>query len=417
MSKTIFDNHEFEPYQRRWNERVKRLELMKSYYTGDIYKGFRDIPLIGPRLYKGVKPLYLPLSRAVDVDAGIIPGGWELDPDMPNLEALQQAQDTLFDWSDWDVDGVLFVHYGAQYGVTGLKVSDLRDAGIVVMKPIDPIKFMLIHENIYNTQASMAMIIEKQTDENGKDFEYAEIITPDTVRTFKDGQEWGFDGRDAEYANEQGVVPIVEGMHINTGETMGSPTFEKAIPMLDEVNQIASYLGDIIKKNAEPQWAVMGAESTDLFHAGDVVWFVPQGGSVQALVPQVDITGILEFVKEIRDQVFGSLPEMAFDELKGKDQIATATLELQLMELVLKVKRTRPNYDHTLTDAMRIAGMAAQSMGIGEVGILADEGLRMDQNRPILPLDPETEMKLEMQRIELDQMRAATEGAEGALNG
>lgn len=180
--------------------------------------------------------------------------------------------------------------------------------------------------------------------------------------------------------------------------------------MLDEVNQLASYLGDIIAKHAEPQWAVIGAEPSDLVRSGDNVWFIPGGGDAKALVAPVDVAGVLQFIQEIAKNVQDSLPELSFDELRQKTEIATATLELQLMELVLKVKRTRPNYDDGLTRAMRMAGLAAATMGVNELRPLNDTSLEINTDRPVLPMDPKTALEIETLELALSRERGMGEG-------
>lgn len=403
--KSIFETSEFEPFQARWNARLTELHRRRNYYDGTVYQKMRgQLGWLWPRLYQGIKPLYLPLARAVDVDAGIVPGGWAL-PDETS-PAAQLALEQLFDWSDWETDGVLYVHYGSQYGVSGLKVSDLRQLRQVQIKPIKPTCFMLIEAGDYDNRPKMGIYLETRVNRSGEEYEYAEVVTAEDVRTFKDGQPTGYGEREAEYRNELAFVPFVEVEHIRTGEPLGENTYQKAIPMLDEVNQLASYLTDIIAKHSEPQWAVAGAEASDLVKSGDNIWFLPQGATANPLLANVDIPGILLFIQEIRDQVHGSLPELAFDELRKKDQIATATLELQLMELVLKIKRCRPNYDHGLADALRMAGLAGASMNVRELTPLIDDGLGFDPERPVLPLDPQTAIQLRMQELSLEQMEA-----------
>lgn len=406
--KSIFDLPEFQPYEKRWRARQEELLRRKSYYDGSIYKKMRQrLGWLGPRLYKGIKPLYLPLSRAVDVDAGIIPGGWDFPEDAPRTQVWQEARETIFNWSKWQTEGVLYIHYGAQYGVSGLKIADLREQGKVVVDPAKPTCFMLTHAHQYDDEPAMSIWVEEREDNAGETFEYAEVIDPLAIRTFRNGEPTGFDGREPEYRNELGFVPFVEIEHLKTGEMYGEATYQKAIPLLDEVNELASYLADIIRKHAEPQWAVFGAEPSDLVKSGDNVWFFHSTDSkATPLLAQIDVPGVLDFVREIRDQVHGSLPELAFDELRKKEQIATATLELQLMELVIKVKRTRPNYDDGLVQALRLAGRAGASMSLSEIAVLDDEDLTFDEERPVLPLDPETEMRLEMQALALERERA-----------
>jgi hypothetical protein len=401
---SIWELEPFKPYAERWRQRQKSLAERKSYYNGEIYRGIREgLGWLAPRLYRGIKPLYLPLSRAVDVDAGIVPAGWALPEGAP--QAWREAMAQVLRWSRWVTDGVLYVHYGAMYGVSGLKVVDVREARRVVIAPLDPMRFMLIESSEYDSTPCLAFYVEERQDAQGR-FEYGEVIGPSVVLTFRGGQPYGFGGRDPDYTNELGFVPFLEVQHINTGEELGEATFTKAIPLLNEVNELASYLADIIKKHAEPQWAVIGAEASDLVKSGDNVWFVPGSGDVKPVVAGIDVEGVLEFVREIRDQVKGALPEMAFDELRNKENIAPATLELQLMELVVKIQRVRPNYDTGLVTALRLAGRAAVGMGLADVAVLDNEALALDGERPVLPLDPLTQMQLESMGLALERQRA-----------
>lgn len=407
-SGSIFDQDEFKPYAKLWRARSQALARRAGYATGDVYKQVRgQLGWLWPRLYSGIKPLYLPLMRAVHIDAGIIPGDWAFPNEAP--PAWDEARDLLWAWSEWATRGVLYVHYSAMYGVTGIKIADIRDERRVVMDPIDPATFMLIYGRQYDQTPEMALVIEAREDRTGE-FEYAEAITRDSIRTYRDGVPFGFDGRDPEYMNELGFVPFVEARHIETGAALGDCTYADAIPMLNEVNELASYLADVIKKHAEPQWVVAGAEASELVKSGDNVWFLPQGASVQPVVAGIDIAGVLAFVQEIAQNVKDALPETAFDELRRKDQIATATLELQLMDLVLKVKRIRPNLDAGMVTALRMAAEAAATMGIGDLADLLDDDLTLDDQRPVLPMDPETAMRLELQEIELEREKQLERG-------
>lgn len=416
--KSIFELDEFKAYRAQWRTRSNELMRRRGYYDGSVYGELRkQLGWLAPRLYKGIKPLYLPLSRAVDVDAGIVPGDWAWpDPDSAEditeaqIDAWALARRQVFDWSSWQIDGVLFVHYGAVNGVSVLRVADVREMAQVQIAPMDPATVMLVPSSQYDSTPSLAFYVEERTDADGKPYEYAEVITPQDVRIFVDAMPAAIDGRDAEYRNELGFVPFVECQHVNDGSSFGASTYQRAIPLLDEVNELASYLADIVKKHAEPQWAVFGAQPSELEHSGDNVWFIPGQGDAKILVPNIDVDGVLEFIREIRDQVFGAMPELAFDELRSKDQIATATLELQLMELVLKIKRVRPNYDQALIDALRMAGRAAASMGIADVAALFDENLAFDENRAVLPADPMDAINLEMAEIELEAQRNMVSG-------
>lgn len=413
QTKSIYDLEEFKPHKDRWDTRQTELSRRKSYYTGAVYQAVRRslanvVGHYAHRLYKGIKPLYLPLARAVDVDAGIIPGGWPLLDQENENSPLVQAKEIVFGWSRWRTEGVLYVHYGAQMGISGLKVSDLRQENDrrVIIQPVDPLRFMLVGSSAFDDTPAMSIFVEERQDVSGEEIEYAEVTTPESIRIFVNGELSEFDGYGPEEVNDLGFVPYVEVQHMRTGAPLGECTFQKSIEMLDETNQLASYLADMVKKHSEPQWLMSGAEPSDLEKSGDNVWFVPAGGGAEALVAQIDVTGVLEFIRELAKNVKDSLPELSFDELREKSQIATATLELQLMELVLKIKRSRPNYDEGLERALRLAGRAAATMNIGEVSVLDTPELEIDPDRPVLPLDPMTEIDLEMQTLALERERA-----------
>lgn len=420
---TLWDNPEFKPYASQWHHRHKELDRREGYYDGSVYKGikkaFGDLGVLTPRLYKGIKTLYLHLFRAVDVDAGLIPGGWTWEEGAP--PAWESARKQVFDWSKWRTQGVLYVHYGAQFGLSGIKVADVRDMSQIQLVPCSPEYFMLVPTSSYDPTPSMAFWLEHR-EIDGEKAEYAEVITSDMVRIFVNGKPAPMDGLEAEYPNDLGFVPYVEIKHKETGDELGEATYQMAIPLLDEVNELASYLADIIKKHAEPQWAISGAEASEMVKSGDNVWFLPAGAKAEPLVANVDIGGVGEFLDRIDANVKSSLPELAFDELKSKTQIATATLEIQLMELTIKIKRCRPNYDQGLIDALRMAGRAAATMGLGDIVALDDEALTFDEKRPVLPVNELDKIALENAKMGLEANRRMASGdgmtqAQGGFNG
>jgi hypothetical protein len=109
---SIFDTEEFKPLGARWQIRQQVFATRRSLYDGSYYAKsniFKSLGWLRPRLYQGVKPFYLPLSRAVDVDTGIVPAGWAFAEDAP--ESWSEARDLLWSWSKWSTYGLLYVHY------------------------------------------------------------------------------------------------------------------------------------------------------------------------------------------------------------------------------------------------------------------------------------------------------------------
>ena len=137
--RTIFNIDEFKPYKKAWDERQKELLRRRSYYDGSIYEKINDqLGWLKFRIGKEVKPLFLGLAQAVDVDAGIVPGGWVIgseDLSESKIKNMEEAKKLLFVMSKWKTDVVLYVHYVAQYGIVGLKVSYNEAGKKVKVKP------------------------------------------------------------------------------------------------------------------------------------------------------------------------------------------------------------------------------------------------------------------------------------------
>lgn len=397
---SVFDLPEYEAYKAAYTKRVTNNYLNTSYYDGSVYKskqwmGFNSL---FPRLYKNIKPLYLPLARAVNTDVGLIPGGWKLHEDS---EPYQDAVNQIFRWSSWQTDGVLYIHNGAVDGVSGIKILMNEQRRTVSMMPITIAEFIKPSEDL-------AIEVDYLLDNNGDRFEYAVVYTPSEIATFKDGNLFDFDGdRTQIRPNPLGFVPFLEIPHIREKRTGGSSTFDKVMPMLNEVNNLASHLATMIERHGEPQWAGIGIEdASDMQKSGESMWFVENDKArIEPIVAKMDVPGALSFIQSIETQVKEGLPELAFDELR-KGQIATETVKLQLAELEIKINRIRPNYDNGLLKALRMCGLGLILMGQTEIGnqLIADD-LMIDDKRDILPRSEKESMELEIMSLQLEAMK------------
>ncbi len=403
---TIFNNPEFKKYQSKWHNRLAVLNLRHQYFTGEIYSqtnSWGSIQSKYPRLYKDIKPLYLMLFRAVDTDTGLVPGDWQLTEDS---KPYQDSFDSLLNISQWDTDGVLLIHYGAVFGLSGIKVWVNEVSRLSGIAPVSPLSFMVADD--------LGFEISKVTNSDGKRQEKAIVYSNDSIRSFLDGVPFEFDGIPSEYPNPLPIQPFIEIQHIREGTELGTPTFDKVTPMLDSVNNMGANLLKIIERHGEPQWVSMGIQPSDMQKSGQNMWFVqerPDEASIQSLVAPVDIPGMLSFVESVKEEVKAGLPELAFDEIK-QGQIATATVELQLAELITKIKRIRPNYDNGLLQAIRLSAIGMQIIGGDRVisNDLLSPDFAFDKKRDILPKSEKEVLELGILRNTLDSMEAPQEG-------
>jgi len=351
-------------------------------------------------LYKNIRPIYLPLARSVDTDAGLIPGKWKLDEDS---EPYQDSVNQVFRWSRWQTSGVLTVHYGAINGISVIRTNFNELSRTVSIEPLRPDCAMVADENT-------AIEIHNRKDDQGEEFELAIVYTLSEIFTFKNAELTNIDGVPGQRPNPLRVLPILEAPHINEGSDTGTSTFDKVTPILNELNTLASYLVTTIRKHHEPQWAGFGMTASDMQKSGDSMWFIHDTDArIEALVAQMDIPSIVEFIKEIEANVKDGLPELAFDEIR-KGQIATETVELQLLELITKIDRMRPNYDDLLRRGLRVCGLGLALLGQSSMAsdLLSDD-LMFDSSRDVLPQDEEKAIRVEMLRNQLEGMQV-TEG-------
>lgn len=406
--KSLFDHDEFKPYQARYTARRERALRRRKYYDGTIYDD-GDFKL-AHKLYAQTKSLFALLARAVDLDVAFVPGmmdPWALADGTP--QAIITAQKLLYEWSNWDTEGEEWLEDGATTGEAVLKIVPDVDARMVKLERLRP-EIALYTPTHWRTElgqaVEMLLIVDPESQaDDGTLYEYGEVITPDEVRTYRNGTPWGYNGNPDRYPNPLGIVPVVWAKN----DSEARPTFAKAQPTLNSVNEMASYLADIIGRHAEPQWAAKGVEEGELVKSGDNVWFLPAGAEVSAILATIDIEGTLAFINEVKAETKANLPELAFDDLRSKDQIATETLKVQLIELIAKIWKMRRRYDAALVDAHLMAATAAGASGIGGLEALLQPH-SFDYTRDVLPVSRLEQIRLEEAELALELQRQSTGG-------
>lgn len=404
--KSIFDVEEFKPFKDAFYSRRTRFQRYWNYYKAKFTSPF-DVfqsdtgKYIGARVSDSIKPLFTPLARAVELDVALIPGDWKLAD-----ETYQEPVGVVLNWSQWDVEGDIFVRYVTAMGECGLRVVDDRARKLTIIQPARPDNYLVIPRSPWDATPSMVITVWTKGEA-----EMAEVLTAQQVRTFKNGQPYAMDGaggRSEAYPNELGFVPFVV-CKLDAGDGVGEPTFDNTLVALDQVNRQATYMSTIISRHAEPQWAVMGAEAGDLEKDGEAVWFFPEGSDVKAILAAVDFAGLLAFIQEIKAEMKDSLPELALSKLVGVERVASATIELQMAEAVFKIRRLRKPCDRALAEALKLAGQAGQSMGLADVSPLADGLVKFDKDRPVITVDALTRLQIEQAQFGNQVSRMALE--------
>ena len=417
---SIFDVEEYKALGEVYAARKLRFVRNWNRYKATSYKpgsGFQTEigTYVAKRIADSVRPVFTPLARAVNLDVSLIPAEWPMAE-----EKHQAAWEQVARTSRWDVEGDLFTRFVTSMGEAGLLIVDDRQNGRVMLQALRQDSYVTQSISRFNSTPALAIIISSGKDNDGKEQEHATVIDAKTVKTFINGQPAALYGGEVSYPNLLGYVPLVECKN-DPGDGWGEPTFDDAVASLDQVNLQATYLGNIIQKHAEPQWAAFGAEKGDLEKSGDNVWFFPEGSDVKAILAAVDFPGVLSFIQEMKVEVKESLPELALSKLVGLNRVATDTIEIQMIEAVSKIRRLRKPIDLALADALRLAGAAAGTMkGQDELLVLNDPTLAVDSDRPVIVMDATTALSLEQAKqsnelsaIALEREKMIASGGEG----
>lgn len=381
----------------------------RRYYDGTIYSdsAFR----LAHKLYSQTKALVSFLARAVDLDVALVPGvmgPWELAEG-----ATQQtidAQQQLYRWSSWATEGDDWLEDGATLGEAMLKIVPMPEQRMVKMQRLKPEISLLIdnHVDPQTGERNQLLIIcdRGATDGSNETYEYGEVITPAEIRTYRDGEPFGYNGNPDRYPNQLGFVPA-----ICTGcDTDKRPTFSKVLPQLDSVNELASYVADIIGRHIEPQMAAFGVDPNALTKSHEKVWFFPPADArLEPIIAEIDIDGSLAFIESIKGETKANLPELAFDELRAKDQIATETLQVQLIELDAKIWRMRRRFDAALISAHIMAAVALGVYRIADLSALLAPH-ELDYQRPVRPISRLEQIREEEAELALEAQRSVFEG-------
>lgn len=403
--KSVFNLPEFKPYRARFMHRLNRFSQLRRYVDGSIYQdsNFR----LAHQLYAETKALFSFLARAVDLDIALVPGvmgPWELKEGTAQATIAAQAQ--LYEWSNWPITSDEWLEDGTTLGEAMLKIVPVPS--MVCLQRLRP-ELCLLVEHFDPTEqeaVDLALIVDRSCLDNaGEQYEYAEAITPREIRTYRNGDPFGYNGNPDRYPNPLGFVPIVE----TDNDSEDRPTFSKVLPQITSLNEFASYLGEVIGRAIDAQWAISGAEQSDLTKSGGNVWFLPSDAKLQAVIAQIDIPGALAFIQEIKAETKANLPELAFDDLRAKAQIATETLEVQLVELDAKIWKMRRRYDHGLIRAHQMAALAANLTSVdGLQPLLLPHA--MDFKRPVRPISEMEQIALENARMGRDMQKAMLSG-------
>ena len=399
------------------------LSLRETDYTRNLryrrnWRYYQNVPYRDPRpgLYAKMRAIFNQVTKIVDTDARFTMG------ERLQVQAeseVEGAINQLWESSDFQQEKYLLARYGACCGDAFVKIVDNRpwelnpdpDPDVPVRLNILPPDAVAPRYDPHDRKRMLACKIEYV---HGRDV-HKEVITPEEVLLY--------DERDPErvaarYPNPLGFIPIVHIRNLDIGEEFGLCSFHNLLPTVDALNEIASFMFEIVKLYADPVIVGRGMERGSLRkqtvdadgRAVATVWWVPTPeGSFELLEWRGNLPDVLAFLDRIQASIERNTPELTLSGLRDRQDMSGYSISLHLIELVRKIGEMRGNYFTALERANRMALRILAMQGKGE---FADVSHRIVAD-PVLPVDDERQLRiLQMENQVLRIKSRATVAAE-----
>lgn len=380
----------------------------QQYGSGAMTRRAKERQRLGPRrasadvgnLYRFVSTVFSPVTRAVDADANGIfrnPVHVHVDDD-PETDRLLHR---ILAASRFDTTRYKLARYGAMFGDVYLRVDPAAREGVPKLIVYPPTQVRVI-PNPHDADETLAAVIsypfEDLSGSGSSVHVRTDILMQDATRTYLDGEPFGFDGAPSAFDNPLGVVPVLHVRNLDLGYDWGLPTFHNVLPTLDAINEIGSFLSNVVRTQADPIMVVYGAQEGDLTKGArtsptdTIIYYIPGAGKdarVEMIEWRGNLPDVTSFIQTIKDDVTDALPELHVSKMQQQGAYSGFALTSMLFAFVEKIVTMRQTYTSAVREACTLA-IAAERLTRGDTARLElfDPGFEIAvQLPPVLPVD------------------------------
>lgn len=375
------------------NARLSQYQLCWDAYHAALYdKRTGYLPYLSENnLYSKTRMIYAMVEDVVDFYAAHVYPGVIDDQGAQNSAALEQAIPLIADdaqrlaikqiwqWSKWAAVSSEWLTFGAATGDAFLVVVDDVAAGRVALETRAPWQIAELHTD---RRGHVILCVEQydvwDTSANAF-YKYRREFTEATIKTFRNGSPFDYDGGGAVKDNLYGFVPVSYTQHRFAASVPGRPAF-RGWKSLDEVNSLASRLDDYIRTQADtPQIFSNAGEITPVKFAGQPQSVDERGirllqmsadGNVQSLAGNLDLaaaeTRISSILGELRER---NLEVTTYQRLREAGNVSGVAARRLLGDVESRLSGAAGNYDSgqilALRQVVAIAGMRANERAGG----------------------------------------------------
>lgn len=336
-------------------------------------------------LYRGTRPIYNPVARAVNllVDClypGVLPvpgvplpaGTPQALPLAPGTDpALLAALPQLWQWSGFAGHLDRIPREGAVLGDTLVELVDDLARGKVYFRSVWPGDVVELELDPQDNLKYYALAFSTY-DAGGHPYRYRKEVTTTEIRTYRDEQPYGYDGQPPIYANWYGFVPARWFRHLDVGTVRGGPAWYGSLPKIPRMMALASHLHAYLHKLIEAPsvlWtegsitAISGASKRD--EGSDELTLDPEtllllkgppNGNRQSLMEPMDLGQALALLQDLVHEIEQDQPILRlYDELRAMSQVTGPAAERLVGDGANRVYKLQSRYDSGLVSLMQQA--------------------------------------------------------------
>jgi hypothetical protein len=379
-------------------------DALWAYYAGYAYDAKSNPQWVGYRsdnnLYRHIRSIYNPVTRGVDFYASVVwPGALSEDgQDLPDgIESaisfsedtdnkIKQAAAVLFDWWSFQSLKAIIPRHGAALGSVLVELQDdiekgkiranLEWPGNVVELDLDHAGNVQRYAIEYST--SDWEFIGGSKPQFTPSYVFRKEVDKTSFRYFKNGTPFDYYGNGAVEENPYGFIPAVWFRHRSDGGPHGLPFMAGSQNKIDELNGLASELSDYIAKAVEMPKAIFSkgkitalgtpaSSQTAAEAARELprryrdketvnILVGPEGGSVADLITSFDITGGLNAVQRLMEEIERDHPELSFyTKLREMSNVTGPAVSRMMGDTEGLVQEVIANYNTGLISLIRMA--------------------------------------------------------------
>lgn len=397
----------------KWSVNYRQLEGLYRYIRGIYNPSYRIGEFWRSHIWGG----------QLDAEAGSGEDGKDTAiPIITDNDDLRPAIANLWRWSNWQTTkGVCSLH-GAVMGDVGIQVIDDVDRKKVYLQLVHPATLTdVILDHYGNIKGYTIEEKREHPDYKDREVDYKEIASRDgknvVYKTFMNNRPYPWNGKQAEWAEPYGFIPMVLIQHNNVGISWGWSELHAGRGKFQEVDDLASKLGDQIRKMVDAPWLlagvkkprgrvrVSGDEATiDFTHPGREeipILYADSGAQAHSLVTNLDIGATGNHIGTVLSELERDYPELQMDIWSASGNISGRALRTARQRVSEKVYERRAIYDDALT---RVQMMA---LAIGGLRNYEDfKGLSLESydrgaldhqigDRPVFTQDPLDDIEVE----------------------